>query len=270
MPVEMVTPEGVNALAVAVFGTLALALVVAAVVHWLRKGSPLFVFLLLGGALASFSEPICDTLGLCYYPTIDSIEAFHTFGRIVPLWVFFAYIVFYGGLSCLVTVYLRREASRRMLWIGALSIFALDFAIEIPLLHLDLYTYYGYQPLALGGMPLIWLWVNALAVLLTAVVVQKTRSWYEAKRVRMLLAVPLVPVAQFTGFFVAMLSWSTLNTQANHAFLWAAAIGTTILGILIFDALARLASAPSSAPKAVEDLTEVAERADDKRIVLGV
>jgi hypothetical protein len=188
----MITPSSAQAFAQLFFGTVALVAVCLAVVAWRRSGQPLYLLVLLGGAIASFNEPVLDILGLVWYPTPGQNVAFTAFDRSIPMWVVVSYMSYYGVLACLTLIFLKRSPTLRQFAMLEVAVLVVDCILEPLFLSTGLYTYYGAQAVTIFGLPIVWPFINSLAVSLIAVALHLGAKWFVGWRVCL---IPLVPPA---------------------------------------------------------------------------
>jgi hypothetical protein len=265
-PVDtLVMPAGPQRVITIILGVLVTGLVVAALRDWRRSHSPVYLLLIIGGTLAAANEPIVDVLGLCFHPAIAGWTAFETYGRPIPAWAVLAYPMFFGGLSCLVIMFLRHGATRKNFWLGVTAIFIVDLVLELPLLNADVYVYYGYQPFkVLGLFPIHWLLINGLGVLLIAAPVVKWPRFFRGPRSLFLLILP--PLGQFAAAAIAIPVFSLLNTHAPEIFLWVADAATMALGLCCFNAVATAICIPADQKAPV---TSSARRISDSAMAVS-
>jgi hypothetical protein len=211
--------------------------VVAALVSWYRIKQPTFLLLLGGGYICSFNEPLIDFLCHCFFPA-DGWTGHTVFNRSIPIWVILAYVVFYGGLTYLLSVAFKNGVTRRTLWIAIGVWAALNLAMEIPLLQSNLYVYYGDQPFVVGGFPLSQLVFNAFGSLLGAVTITRLSWLFTGARRLLLLVVPFVTF--MSSWAVGMPLFLVLGTSAPHGVRMIAAAVSASLGLFGIDALIRL------------------------------
>lgn len=236
-PTAMATPAAAHRIVLAVIGVVAAAMLVAAAYHWRRTGSPAFLLVLAGGYVCSFNEALVDVLGHCYFPA-DGLIAYTTFGRAVPVWVVLAYVVFFGGLTYLQVLWLRRGPSHRAMWAAVGIFWVLNLLLEVPILASGLYAYYGDQPLVIGGFPIIWLVINSLGSLFAAVVITRLSWFFTGVRQRLLVLVPFT--TYMASWVVTMPHFAITNTDAPMSVRTAAAIVSLALGLVTIDVLIRI------------------------------
>ncbi|GLC98473.1 hypothetical protein Mkiyose1088_03400 [Mycobacterium kiyosense] len=116
-PWEMTTPTTPQTIITTVLAVAVTGFVVAALVSWHRTKRPTFLLMLAGGYICSFNEPLIDFLCHCFFPA-DGWVGHTVFHRSIPIWVILAYVIFYGGLTYLLSVAFQRGITRRTLWIG--------------------------------------------------------------------------------------------------------------------------------------------------------
>jgi len=208
------------------------AFLVRALVRWRSTGSALGVVLLGGGALASLNEPIIDALGLCWYPREDLISSFETIGP-MPLWCFFAYMTYYGGATFLLYERAKKGLTQAQLWKIAGLFLLSEIVFEITVTQLDGYSYYGNQPIEVGGMPVYWMVVNATGFFLAAAILLRAEELFAGRRV--LLAALVPPVSYGVGGLGA--GWpvfSVLHTEgASDVLIEIGALATMGVGLVM-------------------------------------
>jgi hypothetical protein len=227
-PVDMVMPAGPQLVFTVLWGSVAAVLLVWALVELVVRRRPLFLLLLLGGALCYAVEPMVDVLGLLWHPVPGQWVALDTF-RAVPLWGLFVYVICFGGLPYVMYRDFRAHASvRRLLtWIGIFWL--VDVAVEWPILASGLYVYYGDAPMTVGGLPLYWLVMNIEGPLSTAVLLLRVPA---LRRGAGMLAALLLPVTLDASGSVVT-GWPVFSALHAGAAPWAAygaAVATLALG----------------------------------------
>jgi hypothetical protein len=236
-PWQMTTPGTTQTTITVVLALVVAAFVVAALAEWRRSGSPAFLLVLIGGYVCSFNEATVDVLGHCFFPS-DGWIAYTSFDRSIPIWVVLAYVIFFGGLSYLMSLALKRGATHRAMWSGIAIFGVLNVLLEIPMLSAGLYVYYGNQPFEIGGFPISWLVINSLGSLFGAVVITRL-SWFFTGARQLLLV--FVPFATYMASWVlAMPHFAITNTDASSGVRTIAAVVSMVLGVLAIDALIRI------------------------------
>jgi hypothetical protein len=236
-PWDITTPATPQTIITVVLAVAVAGFVVAALVSWYRSKRPTFLLLLAGGYVCSFNEPLIDFLCHCFFPA-DGWVGHTVFHRSIPVWVILAYVVFYGGLTYVLSAAFQSGVTRRTLWISIGIWGVLNLTMEIPLLQSNLYLYYGDQPFMVGGFPLSQLVFNAFGSLLGAVVITRL-SWFFTGVRRLLLVV--VPFVTFmSSWVVGMPLFLVLGTDAAHGVRMLAAAVSVALGLAGIDTLIRL------------------------------
>ncbi|CQD17767.1 hypothetical protein BN1232_04005 [Mycobacterium lentiflavum] len=266
-PWGITTPAVPQSIITTVLALVVAGFVIAALASWQRTKKPTFLLLLAGGDVCSFDEPLIDFLCHCFFPA-DGWIGHTVFNRSIPIWVILAYVVFYGGLTYVLSAAFKSGVTRRTLWISIGIWGALNLAMEIPLLQSNLYVYYGDQPLVVGGFPLSQLVFNAFGSLLGAVVVTRLSWFFTGARQLLLLVVPFVTF--MSSWAAGMPLFLVLGTDASHGVRVFAAIVSMSLGLFVIDTLIRLGTgqlrllAPSVTPP---HPTERSSEADTDRSV---
>jgi hypothetical protein len=139
--------------------------------HLRRTGEPMPLFLGIGGAIASMSEPLYDIAALIWHPVIGQWTAFHLFGRDVPMFIPWGWCWNVGFSSAVLWLLFHRGRIRaENLWFWFAASVAMNMLFEIPGTSLGIYAYYGHQPLPLtaGLYPLGIAFGNGTAMLTVA------------------------------------------------------------------------------------------------------
>lgn len=239
-PVDAVMPATVQAVATWVTGVLAAVLLVGALAVWLRRKEPIFLCFVLSSAGCALIEPMVDILGLVWHPRYGSWQVFETFGRPVPLWVVFGYVLVFGLLPTLDLALLRRGATYKVMWVATLINLAVDTAIEVPLTAQRLYYYYGDQPFTIGQFPMLQLAVNGTCALMIATVVFRFPEAFAGVRALWLLLV--APAAQLGALAVGVPAFSVLATDLPQGIRWAGVGTSLVLGVVAMNKLLRIAT----------------------------
>jgi hypothetical protein len=211
---------------------------------WKKERSPIGALCMAGGALAMFIEPIVDVMGQVWFPRDGQWRLFETWGRPIP-WFIVVYIWYVGGQTLIAYRLLNRGARGRDIWKLYGIVFLADVVAETPGLYMNLYTYYGHQPLNFFRLPLWWPAVNAampiLAGMLIFLLLPYLSGW------RMLAVIPLIPAADgMANIAAAWPTWSALNTRLPAAVVWAAGCLTVALACLMIHFLSLVAEAKNA------------------------
>jgi hypothetical protein len=188
-PADMVMPETTQVVLTSVLIALCALFLARAVADWRRSGTLIGVVLIFGGFVSSINEANVDALGLVWHPRIGEWAAYETIGP-VPLWVPFAYMLFEGGMAY--TLYKRVQAgmTTKQLWKAFAVVYLANATLELPLLALDFYDYYGNPPLEFFGFPLFWPFLNLPALFITVAMLTRLPQAFRGWRVLLLLVEP--------------------------------------------------------------------------------
>ena len=243
-PEDNTFPQTAQDVANVVVGVLVAAFVVYALLEWRAGRGPLALVLLVGGSISYLNEPMLDVLGPLWHPRIGQDVAIETFGP-APLWGLGIYTVFFGGGTYVMYRLIDHGITRRQLWIGVACFWAVNLAVELPLLGAGLYTYYGYDtpPMMVGGLPLFWLVINAGAPIAAACLLLAVPKLFEGWKV---IYAALVPMTVYGAYSMAT-GWPVFS--ATHAedlaqvWRWGAACLTIAIGLVIINELGGWAEA---------------------------
>lgn len=236
-PLEMTTPATAQTIITSILAAVVVGFVVAAIIDWRKTGRPIFLLMLAGGYICSFNEAPVDVLGHCFFP-LDGWMGYTTFGRGVPIWVILAYVIFFGGLSYVMSAAFQRGATRKAMWTGIGIFGVLNVALEIPMLGAGLYVYYGNQPFEIGGFPISWFVINSLGSLFGAVVITRLAWFFTGARQLLVLLVPFA--TYMSSWVLAMPHFGVTNTDAPTPVRMLAALISLVLGLIAIDVLIRI------------------------------
>ncbi|MUL65924.1 hypothetical protein BOO86_15720 [Mycobacterium sp. CBMA 234] len=236
-PLDTPTPATAQLVVTAITGTLVLGALTYALMYWRRRGTPLYLFILLGGALAVLNEPALDLVSQIWFPR-GGWTVFEAYGRPMPVWALLSYTTFFGTQTFAVLELLKRGITRSRFWMGMAGVWLFNIALEVPVLRTELYFYFGYQPLRILDFPAVWLVLNSIGVALAVVIFQRFGDFFTGRR--MLLAATVPPICQLVGLWFGTAHFVLLNTDASTL---AKTVGTAvsiIAGLIALDGLARL------------------------------
>lgn len=215
----------------AVFVAIAIA-----IRYWRTAGSAVPFFLLVGAGIAIMNEPLVDILGKCFHNGAARWRIFELFGRPIPAWGLFGYVIVYGVTAWCILTTMRQGAGRASFWtvIGAMCL--IQVAMEMVILPTNLYYYFGYQPWSFFGMPLFWLAINFAGTTLTAAVLTVTwRYWTGYRQVLVLL---LPAATQVLGsYFIGLPVFAALHSDAPNFMIWFAGGLSLALALVVIDIL---------------------------------
>lgn len=239
-PQGEVYPETAQVVATILAGSVLGLVVLYALWEWRRTRSPLMLGFLAGGAVCYVNEPIDDVLGLVWYPEENQWVVLDTFSP-VPWWGLFVYMVFFGAGSYLAFRSMQRGGvTVKSIWTWFIAFFVLDFIIEQPIIHSELYHYYGDPPFEVFGFPLYWMFINTGGPMLEAVILLAASHYFQGPRVLLVVLLGMVTdIACSTA--VGWPIFSALNADAASPVKYGAAILTMALGAVILQAIAMLA-----------------------------
>jgi hypothetical protein len=217
---------------IVVFGVM-LAFAVREIARGRGVGGSVFLYCLIGGAIAVIWEPIVDVLGQCWLPARGQHwEAFTLLGRHVPLMMPFVYAWFVGGQGYLFYRIFQHGIDRRQVFQLWGAVFVVNILLESPGVIAGVYTYYGKQPFDIWGFPLWWGFINPLMPMIAGALIYKLRPHLSGAG-EALAIVAIIPMAD--GVANAAAGWpviAALNTDVGYVGTWIASLIT--LGLAAF------------------------------------
>lgn len=249
-PVLMQVAPGPEHIITLVMATLTTAAFLFALVHWYRSGRPIVMLLFLAGGCMMVMEPMVDTVSGCWFAA-DSTLGFVGWGRPIPLWVCLTYFAYFGIGAAVIWIGMQRGLTRVQIWYFFLGEVLADTVLESVLLRVGLYTYYGNQPLSIGGFPLWWAAVNALVSVVAAAVTLQV-----ARRLNGWKVIALIPVLLSTSAAANAAAgwpaWFVINSDVGP--IWAT-IGGLVSCAIAFACVAVIAALVAVPPSAGAHIT---------------
>jgi hypothetical protein len=248
-PIDAATPHTAQLVVTAVTGILVLVSVLYALLMWNRRGTPLYLLILLGGGLAILNEPALDLVSQIYFPRNGSWTVFEAYGRTMPVWAVFSYIVFFGTQTVAILEVLRHGVTRTKIWLGVAGVWIFNIALEVTVLKTGIYFYFGHQPLRIGDFPAVWLTLNSVGVALAVAVFFAGREFFTGPRVLTAVAVP--PACQVAALWLGTPHFLALNSDQPQAVKTLASAASIVIGLIVLDAIARVITRerpPSTSP----------------------
>src|SRR5262245_59216137 len=230
-PIDAVTPQTAQLVITTVTGALVFLSLCYTLYVWNRRGTPLYFFVLLGGAIAMLNEPWLDLISQIYFPRIDGWIVFEAYGRPMPLWGLLAYTLFFGTQTIAVLELLRKGVSRGKLWLGFVGVWIFNIALEAVVLETEIYFYFGFQPLRIGLFPAVWLVLNAVGVAVAVATLTHFRNFFIGPRV--VLAALLAPVTQLAGLWLGIPHFMFLNSGHSELVKTLASAVSIVIGLII-------------------------------------
>jgi hypothetical protein len=226
-PVDAAVNPTAQAIFTAICLVPALVCIGLAIKSLVKDRDPLWPVFLVGGTIGMFVEPILDYMGGVWWPVHGDWEAFRLLGVNIPLLVCFVYPWLLGGQAYYSYRSFQRGITVRKLWL-LVGLFALnDIVLEtIGIRLLNVYSYFGTQPLNPWGLPLWYVPCNAVGPVVAAalfyVMRDQLRGW------RLLAGVWFFPMS-FVGVYAAAgwPVWVSLNSEFNM-------LASTIMSLIVF------------------------------------
>jgi hypothetical protein len=197
---------------------VALAIIAVAAVRLSRRWSTwLPVTVVIGTIWAAFFERTFNVTANLWYYQPGQVTLYRAFGGGLPVWVFFSYGAFYGGLGLLVWWLVERGATRRRVVQIAGYLWLAAAVTEIVNIHFGTYEYLGMQPFRLLKFPL-WIPLTNVAICVAVGVgAARLRPLLTGKRIWATLF--LCPAAIITG--LAATTFPMINAlHVDHPHMW--------------------------------------------------
>lgn len=237
-PTSLEMPQTAEVLFLALSLVLLVGVIVYGVIEATRDHDATLLLCALGGAAAALFEPVVGYLGLMYLPEKGAMGTFTFVDRTMPLFVITAYAGYIGGLTYVCYRQFKRGLTVKGVYILWAVLAAANVAFETPAVLLDVYRYYGHQPLNPWGFPLWWSFVNPLTSMIAAAVIYNFDA--ELTGVRRGLIVPLTfAAAGAANGASAAPMWLTLNSDLDHVWTTVAAVITLSLAVGVVYVIAR-------------------------------
>jgi hypothetical protein len=230
-PADMVMPAVYKSMLIPQFAVL--ALVLAWIIVEARKAKSLTpILILVGAAVASLCECLWDVLDCVWYPQYGQTPLYRIFNISVPVWMLTAYPCYLGGLGYWVYKWLGKGMTLSQLWTFWVIAWLANFVLEIPMLQLGVYVYYGPQPFKILGFPLWQAMGNSLMPIFIGAIVY---AWKDVLHgLRSLLIVPIVPVAMvFALGGVGWPMWLAMNSGRGYEVTYPAAVVSLGLSLML-------------------------------------
>lgn len=215
-----------------------------------ERRRPYLPLMLLGGLLATLSEPMIDNVVLFGWPRTAWLPAFSGNGHDYPAYVPLGFIWFDGGLMYVFYRLFKRGVSARWIWTVSAAFIALDMPLNTVGNWFHFNGFYGPQPMDIFGYPLYWIGCDVALFMVGGAVL-----WWLIPRLqgRSVLAIVLVP-GLVQGLVVGAAAWPigwALRADVAQSVRWLAAVATLGLAAamvwLVTLAVARPAEAAAAA-----------------------
>jgi len=249
-PLDRVANPTTQWIVLALAGTAFICATAVALREWRRRGTPLLLLALVGGAIATLMEPMYDLVTRLYMYEKGAYLLFTIGGRGIQLWAPLGYGVYIG--ICVYVFYrlaLDEQTTRRAYWWAVGVIMVLNLLIELPATRMGLYEYYGPQAFNITGFPLYWLLSNIAGSMAAGILFAKLPSLIEGPRI--LSVVLLVPSCFVAGeVFIQWPAFAAVGMDGSGYLLtYTGALISIGIGVFVLRFMANLIS-----PRVASDL----------------
>lgn len=224
------------------------ALVVLVAIPWAinaaRKRNYLPLLALGSGFLTSLGEPMLDHVGHLRWADNLQGPAFSNFGLDIPYLIPPCYALFMGLEAYWIWSIIQRGVTVRQFFLMFAAVGVSDAIMEHPGVMLNVYEYYGSQPLEFYRFPFYWSFTNAAAICTIAVMIHYAWPILKEKGGWWMLGIlPLgiigTTMGEFTTGFPVFLA---INSGMATWLQWAVGILTVPLALVYTRVLAELVS----------------------------
>ena len=259
-PLGAETPDAAQFAVTTVTGVLVAVTLVYTLAVWQRRGTPLYLAILAGGAVAALNEPALDLVSQIYFPSEGAWKVFEAYGRTIPAWAVLSYTLYFGMQTLVAVEFIqRRGATRQAFWGVIIGTWVFNSALEVTMLRTDIYFYFGYQPLRIGDFPAVWLVLNSVGVALAVLILLRLPRVFKGRRVALAAAVP--PLCQVAALWLGTPHFLLLNSNQSHMAKTAASLLSIVAGLVVLDVLGRTLASPADRPGKSFDESEAMRQA---------
>jgi hypothetical protein len=200
---------------------------------WLRQrlGTWVPLAVALGATFCALLEPLPDVVANLWYYAPEQKSIYSSYGNSMPVWTFFSYAVYYGGIGLVLWWLVEQGWTRRKLVVLCLPLYLYLGGGELFFMHvLELYTYHGPGAFKVADYPAWIPLMNLTIVLWVGIGAALIRRSLPA-RDQLVPAFLLPGVAMVVGLIGGpMATWSAIHSDdPSDGLVW----GTTVVTIVI-------------------------------------
>jgi hypothetical protein len=187
-----------------------------------------------GTLLAGMVEPLNNRLANMWYYRLGQQMMYSSFDASLPVWVFFSYAAFFGGVGLLFWYLVERGATRATITRAVAGMWVFAILTEVCGTQLNTYDYFGPHPFRVAGFPV---WVSlGVACICASIGIGAARIRRSFDPAAGLAATFLLgPVACVVGLIgTGFPTMTVINTpDPSTGALYGAALGSTVLNLLL-------------------------------------
>jgi hypothetical protein len=219
-----------------VYTVVMAAAVIGFVAWWWRdpaeRRRPYLPLMLLGGLVATLTEPLLDNAVLFGWPHNVYLPVLQANGHQYPLYVPLGFVWFDGGLVYGFYRWFERGVTARQIWIVAAGFIALDLPLNTSPHWFHFAGFFGPQPMDILGYPLYWIGCDVALFMVGGALL-----WWLIPRLhgRSAAVIVLVP-GLVQGLVVGAIAWPiawALRADVAQSVRWLAGFATLGLAAVI-------------------------------------
>jgi hypothetical protein len=239
VPPDLASPELVGLLFTVWAGGFGIAVIPWAFYRLFKHKDDIPVWMIVGGFICSFLEPMLDHLGHLWWPENLPGPAFVGFDISVPYLIPPCYVFFISMTGYWAYTRMKAGLDLKGFFLVWLLISMTDIIMEMPGTALGAYVYYGDASFKVLGFPLAWGWMNGTSMLAVGVLLWAVEPHLKGWN-RIYLA--LVSVSAM-GAAYGVVSWPYF-LSLNWDMPWIATRALTLLSLVLSVILVRFLAIP--------------------------
>jgi hypothetical protein len=187
-----------------------------------------------GSIFICITEVFVDIMGCVYYPTSPNDIAFTILGRQMGWFIVAGWFGYGAVFTNVFYKVFEKNLSTKAIWISVGIAALTEIILEEIMTSLNIYVYYGNQPLILlHNLPWWWIPCNVGGAFLAACIAYYFRDVFKGWKA-FLMAI-IVPCAMGAGYaLVALPSWIVVNGEYSAVVTQLAGVLTLVLGFIAF------------------------------------
>lgn len=217
-----------------VMAVMGAAALIWSIREYMKTKSFIPLAMVIGSVLICITEVFVDIMGCVYYPTSDTDIAFTIMGRQMGWFIVFGWSGYGAVFTNIFYKVFDKKLGAKAIWLTIAAAAAVEILLEEIMTALNIYVYYGNQPLVLiQNLPWWWIPCNVGGVFLTACIAYYYKEHLTgAKAWVMSLVVPCAMGASYA--LIALPAWIVVNGDYSSVITQSAGLLTVAFGIAAF------------------------------------